>query len=110
MSEFEYACGFELNVERGNKWGEYQDEVLEFVSENRELYDMIDFSADFYFEHPELEKLPDGDYWVYVRGIAEFESDVNWESGIDEGHFILGVEKIRIVPIELQHGGDGNDV
>lgn len=102
----EYACVFELNVERENRWGTYKDGVLNFISEYSELWDIIDFSSDFYFEHPELEALPDGDYLVYVRGMAEFESDRDWETGIEEGHFILGVDKIRITPITIEEEAD----
>ena len=97
---YEYASRFELHVERDELLCPYDVTEIKFISENPELWDMIDFDAEFYFDHPEIEKLNDGLYTIYVRGVAEFESDRDWESGIEEGNFLLGVDKISISPVE----------
>lgn len=100
---FEYSCEFIFYVNREQRFGQYSIiERLGFNSENPDLWDMVDLEADFYFDHPEIDKLPEGQYWLYARGIAEFESDVDWESGIDEGHFLLGIDKLRITPIRVE--------
>lgn len=96
----EYACYFNLLVDRQDKYSPYTVVLEKFVSENTDLVDFIYFEADFYFDHEEIEKLETGEYSVYVRGVAEFESDVDWESGIEEGHYLLGVDKITIKKLE----------
>lgn len=98
---FDYACEFELVVDDQNKIDPYHVRAVNsFISENFELWDIVDFSADFYFDDVRFEVLEDGVYKIYVRGKAEFESDVDWESGRDEGHFLLGIEVLRITKIE----------
>jgi hypothetical protein len=95
---FEYATVFFLSVNKStpSRSVNFHIEVKDFVSENLAIYDFIDFDSDFYLDHEKIQELKDGEYWVYARGIAEFESDVDWETGIEQGHFILGVDKINI--------------
>lgn len=96
---FEYSCEFIMGVDRSDKFSPYTVvEKMGFNCENSELWDFIELEADFYFDHPEFDKLEDGDYFVYARGIAEFESDRDWESGIEEGHYLLGIDKLKIIP------------
>ncbi len=98
---FEYSCEFFLTVKDEknpilhNRYDAY--DIL-LVSELPNLWDFVEFSCDFYFDHPEFDKLEDGEYLVYARGIAEFESDRDWESGIEEGHYLLGIDKLKIIP------------
>lgn len=105
----EYAVEFELIVDREVKtpFSPYITDVRSFSSENFELWDMVDFDADFYFEDPRFDALTTGVYIVYARGQAEFESDVDWESGIEEGHFLLGIDTLAIK--QLQDGIEDED-
>ena len=102
---YEYAVDFRLEVDRKNKYGNYYTDICDFCCEQQRFYEWIDFDADFYFDHEEIAKLKDGSYHVYARGIAEFESDVDWESGGEEGHWLLGIDKLTILVLE----GDPND-
>jgi hypothetical protein len=101
---FDYSVEFSLHVDRSWKYSPYSSCDVLLVSEHQFLWDMLCFDADFYYDHPEFDKLVDGDYWVYAHGTAEFESDINWEYGVEEGHYLLGIDKLRIVP-----AGDKDD-
>lgn len=96
-----YSAEFALIVEKTSTGTcKYSTEDLLVTSEVLDFTDMIYFDADFYFGHEEIKKLEDGEYFVFVIGDAEFESDVDWESGIEEGHYWLGVDYIKILPLD----------
>lgn len=99
----EYSANFELEVIRKDlkPWqSPYTVTEQDVISEVQYFYDMIDFEADFYFEDPRFAALDEGLYFVYVRGQAEFESDRDWESGIEGGHFLLGIDTLTIKKLE----------
>jgi hypothetical protein len=100
MSEYSASFTFSKENDSPKHFLMYSNIAVEdFCSEEEHLYDMIDFHADFYWEDERIKSLPDGEYRCYVRGQAEFESDRDWETGIEEGHFLLGIEKITIEQI-----------
>ena len=91
----EWSCEFIATKDSTSKWGKWGDiDIQAFCSNEREFRDWIEFECDFYFEDDRLEALEDGDYWVYARGTSEFESDIDWESGIDEGGFRLDIDNL----------------
>lgn len=51
-------------------------------------------------ESEAFKALPNGDYRVFVSGIAEFESSVDWESGHEEGSFYYTAEKVMFEKLD----------
>jgi len=83
-----FACDFVLTKCEG----EFERDFTNISSTIYDLDSFIDFSADILWhlkDSENIKKLPDGDYHIYISGTAEFESDVDWESGIEEGHFVF---------------------
>lgn len=100
MSYTNYAAEFRFTkfIELGKTMYE-EIQISDFCFEDPFFKEMIDFETDFYWEVKEIDELPEGEYWCFVNGLAEFESDVDWETGIDEGHYLLGVCSIRVLEI-----------
>lgn len=105
MSEF--SAEFVLTVDRhwDMRFMHYETSEMSFNFEMWNLSDFLDmpYSLDL-DEYEEFRLLTDGEYRVYVRGEAEYEPDVDWESGIDEGCFELSMDKISITKLgELEN-------
>lgn len=93
-----YACNFVLEKDSTNEYVQHRVHDLEFVSFPLELYDWIYFESDFDFEDGRIRELENGAYYIYAQGTAEFELDRDWESGIEEGHYLLGLDVLKIMP------------
>jgi hypothetical protein len=97
--DIEYACNFELVIDRTqpSDWSKFEVSLQQFVSSESELENWIDFTYDFPADENEsIKNLPDGTYLGYARGVAWYEPEVDWESGIDEGGWHLGIDVIRV--------------
>jgi hypothetical protein len=99
----EWSAEFELSIDRHweLRFMHYETSEMSFNSEMDKLYDFVDMPYSLSLdEYDEFRNLTDGEYRVYVRGEAEYEPDMDWESGIDEGCFELSMDKISISRLE----------
>lgn len=75
--------------------GEIEIDEYDFVSSIWKQIDFMDFKYDILIDEEEtIQALPDGEYYSYIEGKTMFESDIDWESGREEGHFIFEIETI----------------
>lgn len=105
MSEY-YACEFYMKKydEDGKSWYVHKDE--EVISSIPHIWDFIDFSADIVWvldNDERFSSLDNGIYRCFIFGEMEFESSVDWESGIEEGNFIFEFDKVKIVRLSSEH-------
>lgn len=99
--EIEFAVEFTANKDKTSKWGIWSSaEILAFCSNEYGFNDWIDFDAGFMWEHEKLEGLEDGDYWVFARGVAYFDSSVDWEYGIEEGSWLLNPDIVVVKKLD----------
>ena len=101
----EWSAEFELTIDRhwDMRFMHYEVSEMSFNSEMEKLYDFVDMPYSLELDqYDEFRNLEDGEYKVYVRGEAEFHSDVDWESGVEEGCFELQMEKISITKLEKE--------
>ena len=85
----EFACEFYYTKCEGEN--NYEDWTL--VSSIITLSDYIDFYSDIFqlfVDDKKSQELEDGDYHIFVCGEVEYQSDMDWESGMEEGNFEFG--------------------
>lgn len=62
-------------------------------------HDLLDW---WFYDHvnsyKEIESLDNGVYHVFAYGTVEYEPDIDWETGHEEGEWIFDVEKFLITP------------
>ena len=92
-----YACSFVIH-----KIDEKTNEVWErsFTSSipNQEDYSAIEYDIVPYFvETDEYKAMENGkQYYVFLYGETEWESNINWEYGNDDGEYAFGFDKIDV--------------
>lgn len=97
----EWVCEFVAVKDSSSpKFGSWSIEVVEnFCSSTPDFYNWICFEFDFNFEDDRFKDLEDGEYIIYARGTSFFESDRDWESGIEEGGWILETEFVAVTKL-----------
>jgi hypothetical protein len=53
-----------------------------------------------YFSEDEFEYLREGDYVVYLQGTIDWLSEIDWESGLSDGEWILNYDYINIMRVD----------
>lgn len=94
-----YSAEIYFSKEKDDEGEDY--EILErtVASSIYDLMDMVDFKYDIFDlveENKEIVDLPSGKYFVYISGDVWFESDRDWESGVEEGNFEFSCDEIII--------------
>jgi len=91
--------------------GEYEWTREEFASTIIDLEEMEYLDCDLFDVLKDDEKiklLPDGDYRITVWGNPWWESNVDWESGLDEGQFMFEFDSNDISIFQMPDVKDVN--
>jgi hypothetical protein len=91
-----YACTFIIH-----KIDEKNNEVWSrsFTSSipNQEDYSDVEYDIVPYFvEMDEYKNLENGTYYVFIYGKTEWESNINWEYGNDDGEYGFDFDNVKI--------------
>ena len=77
----------------------YEWEERDLTASCYRMWDFIDIEYDLLQQlqgEDKIKALAEGTYFVFVTGTFEFESSVDWESGVEEGNYVLYFESSEI--------------
>lgn len=94
-----FAGEFTLTKSEGEIQVEAEDVIGSWRTAGDDYSNLYGISDEIE-KRDDVKKLPDGEYFLYVEGSAGFVSDVDWESGTEEGSFSFDIEKIVIVEVK----------